>query len=79
MPRQVCRSSKDVDSTKDEQHFLLVTQLAVMLDVSMPVFFSRPSLFQAFVPSLSQMHGVFFSVSVVHVGIYSKSVVSTCK
>ena len=40
---KVCHSSKDVD---DEQHFNLVAQLTVMLDKSMPVFFSRPSLFR---------------------------------
>ena len=40
---QVCHSSRDVE---DEQH--LVALLTVMLDKSMPVFFSRPLLSQTF-------------------------------
>ena len=46
----------------------LVAQLTVMLDKSMPVFFSRPSLFQTFSQTLNQMHVVVFSESVFHVG-----------
>ena len=46
----------------------LVAQLTVILDKSMPVFFSRPFLFQTFSPTLNQMHVVVFSKSVFHVG-----------
>ena len=46
----------------------LVAQLTVMLDKSMPVYFSRPFLFQTFSPTLNQMHVVVFSKSVFHVG-----------
>ena len=47
----------------------LVVQLTVMLDRSMPVFFSRPFLSQTFSPTLNQMHVVVFSESVFHVEI----------
>ena len=46
----------------------LVAQLTVILDKSMPVFFSRPFLFQTFSPTLNRMHVVVFSKSVFHVG-----------
>ena len=39
----------------------------VMLDKSMPVFFSRPVLFQTFSPTLNQMHVVVFSKSAFRV------------
>ena len=45
----------------------LVAQLAVMLDKSMPVFFSRPFfLSRTFSLTLNQMHVVVFSESVFH-------------
>ena len=44
----------------------LVAQLTVMLDKSMPVFFSRPLLSQTFSLTLNQMHVVVFSESVFH-------------
>ena len=44
----------------------LVAQLTVMLDKSMPVFFSRPLLSQTFTLTLNQMHVVVFSESVFH-------------
>ena len=44
----------------------LVAQLTVMLDKSMPVFFSRPLLSQTFALTLNQMHVVIFSESVFH-------------
>ena len=47
----------------------LVAQLTVMLGKSMPVFFSRPSLFLTFSPTVSQMH-VVFSESVFTQEIY---------
>ena len=46
----------------------LVAQLTVMLHKSMPVFFSRPFLFQASSLTLNQMHVVVLSESVCHVG-----------
>ena len=46
----------------------LVAQLTVMLDKSVPVYFSRPFLFQTFSATLNQMHVVVFSESVFHVG-----------
>ena len=45
----------------------LVAQLTVMLDKSMPVFFSRPFLSQTFSLTLNQMHVMVFSESVFHV------------
>ena len=48
----------------------LVAQLIVMLDKSMPVFFSKPFLFQTFSPALNQMHVVVFSKSVFRGGIH---------
>ena len=45
----------------------LVAQLTVMLDKSMPVFFSRPFLSQTFTLTLNQMHVVIFSESTFHV------------
>ena len=58
-------SSRDVE---DEQHFL--TQLTVMLDKSMSVFFSRPYCLRLFSLTLNQldlqMHVVVFSESVFH-------------
>ena len=44
----------------------LVAQLTVMLDKSMPDFFSRPLLSQTFSLTLNQMHVVVFSESVFH-------------
>ena len=47
-------------------NFCLVAQLTVMLDKSMPVFFSRPLLSQTFSLTLNQVHVVVFSKSVYH-------------
>ena len=44
----------------------LVADLEVMVDKSMPVFFSRPFLSQTFSLTLNQMHVVVFSESVFH-------------
>ena len=58
---QVCHSSWKTSSIS-----CLVAQLTVMLDKSMPVFFSRPLLSQTFSLTLNQMHVVVFSESVFH-------------
>ena len=46
----------------------LIAQRMVTSEKSMIVFFSKPYLFQTFSQTLSQMHVVDFSESVLHVG-----------
>ena len=48
--------------------YCAVAQFTVMLDNNMPIFFSRPFLFQTFSLTLNQVHVVVFSESVFHAG-----------
>ena len=48
----------------------LVAQLTVMSGKNMPIFFSRPFVFQTFSLTLNQMHVMVSSETVFHLGIY---------
>ena len=47
---------------------MLIAQLIITSEKSMIVFFSKPYLFQTFLQTLSQVHVVDFSESVLHEG-----------